>query len=627
MNPAPDTPAPAPAGRIAAAALAAVLVTFLVLLPVIRNGWTNWDDPEVLLNNPHWRGLTAENVAWMATGTRMGHYQPLTWMSYAVDHALWGVNSAGVHLGSLALHSLAAGLLTLVLARLLRRMRVRGAEADSWPLAVACLAGALLWSLHPLRVEPVAWATARRDVLSAALLLSAFAVWLGGAWAGGAPSTRRRLATAAWFGAAVLAKGQAFVFPVLLLVLDVWALRRCRDNERFAPFALRMLVEKAPMLAIAVASAVVSATASRDSGAMLSLAAHGIPERIVQAGFGIASYLRRTLAPFDLSPLYPLSLPFDPAARHHLGPALAGWALVVATGFAAFRRPALAAAGAFALVALAPVLGFAQSGPQIAADRYTYVAAWALSALAAADALRLGGLLRTRHAAARPLLAVLGATAVGVLAGCAALSVRQAAVWRDSLSLWTHAVALHPDSALALNNRGQAREAAGDLPAAMEDYNAAVAADPRLVTPLASRGTLLAQSGDAEAARGDFLAALERNPGHVESINGLGNLDRAAGRTEEARARYEEAVRLRPNYADAWYNLGALRLGTGDPGARAALETAVRLRPDHAMSWHNLGIALQRAGDREAARAAYLKALELDPSLATLYEKKPAAAP
>jgi Tfp pilus assembly protein PilF len=623
----PAAVTPTPPGRRAATSAAAVLITFLVFLPSIHNGWTNWDDTEVLLRNPHWRGFAAENLAWMATGTRMGHYQPLTWVSYALDHALWGVNSAGIHLGSLVLHALSAGLLVAVLARLLRRMRVPGTDGDSWPLALACLAGALMWSLHPLRVEPVAWATGRRDVLSALFLLAASFAWLGGAWPDGGPAPRQRRLATAWFLAAVLAKGQAFVFPVLLLVMDFLAVRRRRDGEGVPAFAARMLLEKTPMFAIALASAVVSAAASRGSGAMLSLATHDVTGRIVQAGYGIAFYLGRTLAPFDLSPLYPLPVPFvpfDAAATGHLVPALLGWTVALAVFVAAGRRPAIAAAGAFALVAVAPVLGFAQSGPQIAADRYTHVAAWALSAAVAAGVLRLAARLRARPETARPLVALAGSAVVGALAICAVLSVRQIAVWRDSLSLWSHAVALHPRSALALNNRGQALEAAGHTLAAMEDYSAAVAADPRLATPLASRGTLLAQTGDAEGARADFEAALARNPGHVESLNGLGNLDLAAGRPESALARYEEALRLRPDYADAWYNLGALRLGNGDPaGARAALETAARLRPDHAMTWHNLGIALQKLGDRDAARDAYRKALDLDPSLAALFEKKP----
>ncbi len=618
MNASPDASAPAAPARSVAAAVAAALVTFLVLLPAVRNGWTNWDDPEVLLHNPNWQGFTADHIAWMATGTRLGHYQPLTWLSYAIDHALWGVNSAGIHLGSLGLHALSAGLLAMVLVRLLRRARVPGSDGDSWPLALACLAGALLWSLHPLRVEPVAWATARRDVLSAVFLLAAFFVWLGGVWTGGGPSARRCLAATAWFGAALLAKGQAFVFPVLLLVLDLWVLHRRRDGEGAVAFAGRMLLEKWPMLLLALASAVVSATVARESGAMLSFAIHGTAERIVQAGYGLAFYIGRTVAPIGLSPLYPLPLPIDPAAWAYLGPALAGGAAVFAVMLAARRLPGLAAAGAFALVAVAPVLGLAQSGPQMAADRYTYVAAWALSAVVA-----VGGVRLAHRGVSRPASAALGAAVLGVLVACATLSANQIAVWHDSLALWSHAVALHPHSALALNNRGQAFEAAGRTSEAMADYEAAVAADPRLSTPRASRGTLRALNGDFDGARRDFETALQWNPAHVESLNGLGNLDRAAGRPDLARARYEEAVRRRPDYADAWYNLGTLSLEAGDPAAaRPFLEKAVRLAPDHALAWHNLGVALHMTGNLEPARAAYRRALALDPSLEALFKKK-----
>lgn len=605
--------------RLAAATAAVFLIVLTVFLPAIRNGWTNWDDPEVLLEHAHWRGCSLANLRWMWTTFHMGHYQPLTWMSYALDHALWGVNAAGVHLTNVVLHALAAALLVGAASRLLRRLGGAEPDGDSVSLATAAAIGALVWALHPMRVEVVAWATARRDVLSGFCLAASVFVWLGGDWAANGPTARRRWAAGVWWLAALLSKGQAMVYPALLALM---AAALSGDAGR------RWWAGLGPFWVVAAAFAVVAAVAARTSGAMLSLAAHGWMDRAVQAGCGLALYAARTLAPFRLSPLYPLPRPWNPFDPACLGPALAVAAAAMATPWLWRRRRRAAAALGWAVVALAPVLGWAQSGPQLAADRYTYVAAWPL---AVAVAWPLNALMRraaARGPEARPALAIAAAAALTLLGAFAALSRQQIGVWKDSATVWRHVVALYPNSAVARNNLAHAAEEAGDIETAREQYELAIAAEPLRLAPRAGLATLLARIGDCATARQMFESVLRMDPQQPAALLGRANLDLAEGRTRAAIEGYRAALAARPEFPDAEYNLATALLGLGEAvEARERLERVVRVQPEHAPAWHNLGIARQRLGDVEGARAAYARAVELDPAALRLHHPGPTGAP
>ncbi len=593
-------------GRRRLAAALAALVAFVVVLPVIRNGWTNWDDAELLLEHAQWRGLGPDHLRWMWTSFRLGHYQPLTWMSYAIDHALWGLNAAGVHLGNAVLHAVTTALLTGILMRWLRR------GGNSSPaLEIACATGALLWALHPQRVEVVAWATARRDALSAAAAAAAVFVWLGPE-PSAPPGPWRRAGATAWALGAMLAKAQAMVLPALLMIVDAVARPGGGWRRRWRATWWLWLA------AAAVAS--VSAVAALSSGAMIPWSVHGAMARLVQAGHALGWYAGRTLAPFRLSPLYPLPRPYDPAVPGHWIPALVAVAGLAGVAIVARRHPPAAAAAGWSVVSLAPVLGIAQAGPQFVADRYTYLAAWPVAAAVAAGLLRLGRRGRAREAAGR-LTRTLGFTAVLIVLGiCAARTRDQIAVWRDSLTLWRHVLSLYPDCAIAHNNLAHALEEAGDPAGALEHFTAAVEADPALPGPLAGRATLLGRLGQAEEARREFDAVLAMAPNHAGALLGRANLDLAAGRTNDAIAGYRAALAARPELVDADYNLATVLLRLGDvKEAQERLERVVRLQPEHAPAWHNLGIAYQRLGDPAAARAAYERALRLDPAAARLH--------
>jgi tetratricopeptide (TPR) repeat protein len=552
-------------------------ITVACFLPALRNGFVGWDDDLLLTTNPHYRGLSWRHLVWMATTVHGGHYDPLTWVTYGIDHALWGMDPRGYHLTSALLHGANAVLVLWLIDTLLARAGLLGGGRR----VLAATVGALFFALHPLRVESVVWASERRDVLCGVFYLLAVLAYVRMTTA-----TRRRV----WLGVSLgcfvlslLAKPWGMTLPAVLLVLDVYPLRR---------WALR---EKVPYLLLAVAAAVVAAYALDVAGAQRpTLAEYGIGQRLAQASFGLCFYVWKTVVPVGLSPLYPFDVRLDPTAPAYL---LSGFIVVAAAGaLVVWRRrvPWLATAVAcYALIAL-PVLGFAQAGAHSAADRYTYLAClpWAVLGAAAAYA----------GAAAAPRTT---ATMVAVvLIALGAVTVRQTGVWRDTLSLWEHAVRVDPTNAPARVERGRARRAAGDATGALADYDAAIALDRTNAPAYVERASMRHAAGDLNAALADYTAAIDALPRYASAYYSRGVVWQAKGNLDAASTDYAEAIRLNPRDPRPWNNRGVVRATQGDvDGALADYEAALRIDPDFVLPYLNRARLRRAAGERAAARA------------------------
>src|SRR2546430_399980 len=356
------------------------LVTFAAFLPTLQNQFVNWDDDKNFLDNPHYRGLGWTRLRWMWT-THLGHYIPLTWMTLGLDYLLWGMNPLGYHLTNLLLHAANAVVFFFVVHRILTRALLSPAERGH-ALTVSAGFAALVFAVHPLRVESVVWITERRDVLSGLFYLLTILMYLraceqeerGRGW---------YWAAVGLFACALLSKSMAVNLPVVLLILDVYPLRRLGESIGWwsAP-ARRGYVEKIPFVLLGAAASAIAVMAQSSVRAAVSLAQLSAPGRLAVSAYGLSFYLWKTVAPVNLSPLYELRPPVNPWAA----PFIVSYGLVLAlTAIAlALRRrvPGLPAAWLAYVVVLLPVLGTFQSGPQIAADRYTYLAGlgWAIFA-------------------------------------------------------------------------------------------------------------------------------------------------------------------------------------------------------------------------------------------------------
>ena len=528
-------------------ALAVALAAALVFLPALGGQFLAWDDGTTLTGNTAYRGLGPSQLAWAATTTLMGHYMPLTWLSFALSYVLFGMNPWAYHLGSLLLHALNAGLVAWLAWTLTRAGLVRagaagsggaepGAGADRAAIAVGATVAGLAFGIHPLRAETVAWATDRGDVLCGAFYLLALLAYVRAVDAG---SLRWR----PWGGlallgmtAALLAKEIAVTLPAVLLVLDAYPL--CRPLS----WAAR-LREKLPFLVLALLGAAV-AVAARAAGARFStIEQYGIGARLAMAAYSLWYFVAATVWPADLAPYHEPPARIDLLAPRFLAAGLAVLALTALAVLLRRRWPAILAAWAAYVVVLLPVSGLVHSGSQLVAERYGYLPGAALALLLgglAAAALRAGRTAPRRRAAAVGLALVLGL----VLVGWAAVAWRHSASWHDNFTFWQVSAAADPQCRLCVLNMSAEYFNAGRFADAEAWARRAVPLWPDRGTPHHRLGAaLLAQGRDAEA-EAELREAIRLAPRLAEAHRELGRLYVRQGKSAEAATALREALVL-----------------------------------------------------------------------------------
>ena len=631
-----------PIGSLGTMAPALVgIATLLVFLPALGNQFVNWDDEVNLVSNPHFRGLGWVELRWMFGNTLGGHYIPVTWLSFGLDYVLWGMRPAGYHATSVVLHAANAILFYFVARRLLRS----AVQTDDRSLTVGAAATALLFSLHPLRVESVAWVTERRDVLMGFFALLCVTAYLRAADRGRPAALHRGWYWTAvgLFGFALLSKSVVVGLPVVLLLLDVYPLRRSatEPDKAGGRTLFRLALEKIPFALLAAAVAAVTLTVGAGHRLMTSIETLGVLQRLAISAYALTFYLWKTVAPWPLSPLYTLFHPIVPWSATYLVPAAVVVVVTLAAMLGYRRWPAGLIAWASYLVLLAPVVGILHNGAQIAADRYTYLscAPWAI--------LGGAGVAWSRHAARSGKLsppvgtAVMGAVAI-IIVAFAGLTVRQVAVWHDSVTLWTHAASVEPASDVPIFYLGWALTDAGRFDEAKAHFERALRRTPDHLPDLKAQldlhlGIVEQRAGRPGAAEQYFRDALVQDPTHAVALIRLGSVLLQLGRAAEAEAAWTRAAEAdaRWNRYQLW-ELGqaieqvptahasargrlALALGVllqrhGELGlAEEQYLLATALLPDNEVAWNNLGVAHALRGSMKQALAAFVRALQVKP--------------
>lgn len=599
---------PSRAAWAVALAVLALLVA-LVFWPSLRGEFV-WDDRYNVVENPRVHGWTLGNVQWAFTQSHGGHYQPLTWITYMVDHALGGLEPWTYHVTNVLWHVLDV-VLFAVLARELLRIAARRTDVavDERALFLGAVAAAAVFGLHPLRVESVAWITERRDVVCGAFFLLAILAYLRAIDRGsGAPLHMGWYgASIAFFVVSLLSKALGMALPIVLLVIDVFPLRR----HEATPWT-KLFLEKLPFFACAIASGLVALGAQSEAGALAGAAEHGVASRIAQAFYGIVFYPRAMLAAKEWYPLHERPIPLDPSETRFVLAAIAAVGVTIALFAWRRRAPALCAVWFAYLALLAPVTGIAQSGPQLVADRYSYLSCMSF-------ALLLGGGVAEWWRRGNSRVACVSVTLL-VLAYWGVSSWRQTYVWRDDRSLWAHIVELGP-TALAFNNVGDAANRKGERAEALAAFARSLALMPTYPYARANLvERLLAE--DAAADRGALQGAadaLRRSLDVLPLDDAQGWYALGVARTQlQDAARAEEAftraTELAPDLSPAWSKLGLVRYLRQDrAGAVTAYENAIALDATNADAWLGLGIASIESGDASRAADAFRKATELSP--------------
>jgi|GEM_PF-163920 len=590
-------------------------VTFATFGGSLGNKFVTWDDMSLIVENANVQHLNAKTLKAVFTSYDPELYIPLTFVSYQIDYVIGRLDSFVYHLHNLVLHTLSALLVTWLLALLL----------GNGYLAIFL---GLLFALHPLNVESVVWASARKDVLSTFFVLGSVLSWLH--WT----ENRHRglyALSLLLFLFALLSKVAVLMLPVVLLLLD--ALRYRRDHwgesdhslrEQFsciqAPrrpklpqerrlMDARSLIEKTPFFVLSVLFGIIALFGKTEN-----LVTSTLSQKILLAGKSAMFYLPKLIVPDALSPIYPFNGVISLFSVGFFLPLIAGGAFLGLAVFLWNRMRAVSVAILFYFATLLPTfLNLTKGGNvYIASDRYAYIPMIGLLALAGAGLDRwLAGSGTVRGFRRRRAFA-LGA-AVAMLLASASASAKQAARWADSETLYRYVLAHYPEARAAHNNLGMELMETGRLEEAVSEFKAALAlqSDPRMTVNLAAAYLRLGRLPEALETYGQ---AIRLGPEIPDGYYGIGNIFEKQGKLPEAIVQYRLALEVNPKYLNALNNLGGVfvRLREWD-SAIAALERSIELKPDFAAAHYNLGVAYQQKGVRDQAELHYARALRISP--------------
>ena len=641
-----------PGGAVVLGILLFVLVAW-VFLPSIHNGFIDIDDPAFISENSYVsHGFTWAGMGWAFANSVGGSWNPLIWFSIMLDCQLFGVQPAGHHLSDLLLHAANTVLLFLVFRRM---------TGATW----RSLWVALLFGIHPLHVESVAWAAERKDTLSTLFWLLSLLAYVRYGELSKAQSPKSKMfyaLTLLAFACGLMSKPMIVTLPCVMLLLDCWPLGRMQKAEgrrqkaahgstqhaarngrhptsniqhptsntghaspllnRQSAIANRqsqilwpLLREKAPFFVLGLLVSVLTVYTQKECGELSGLSDLPISARLINATISCGRYLALTVWPVHLA-FYslPQAFPIWPA----VGVALLLLAISLCALWTARTRPYLAFGWGWYLVTLLPVIGLLQVGHQSHADRYTYVPLIGVFAVLVWGAHDL-----TRRLHYQPLL--LSALALVVALPCIALTRRQLGCWKDMETLTRHALEVTENNDAAQNVLGVVLFKKGQTDEAIRQFQTTIRLNPRHAQAHYNLGIALLKKGQVDAAIRCYQEAIRLQPDYAEAHNNLGSALGSKGQMDEAIRQFQEAVRLKPDYAEAHNNLGlALNANGQTDEAKAHFRRAVELRPDFTQAQYNLALILLRTGQTQEAisqlsalAAAYAETRHFEEAVAT----------
>ncbi len=584
-----------------------VILQFIVYAPALNNAFVHYDDNTYVYQNANIKSLNAETVSGMFARPFFRSYTPLALLSHAVDYAVWKENPWGHHLTNLLLHSINVIFVFLLCAIILSRYSSRANKADrrglfsfvnAASIAGACIS-ATLYSLHPVRVESVAWVSDRKDLLLALFLLISVIAYLKYDEKRGTP------AAAMWFMAALstnilalLSKSIATVTPLLLLSLDAFMLHRSARREEWK----KLLFEKTPFFVLSAGFSLLAVWAARGSIMSDIVAEMTTTQRILLPFYTLIFYPVKFLVPFGITPIY--------------GPVGTGWMvggallalLILAGSLWQARRGHYAWLLALLCYALplAPTMTGLSAGIQPWADRYTYIASVPLFLLvgAACSLLWERSMIRAR-------------SAIVVIAGVIALFFgimdrAQIGFWKDSETLWRKVVHDEPTIPNGYDNLGVALAEKGDMEGALQMYKTAIRLQPNYSDPYYNAAVIFQSKNMRDSAVIYYAHAIVADSENVDAYINLANMYATEGDREGAIGLYRKAIAIKADNADAYYNLGCVAYQSGD--RKTALDCfthAIKLSPNYASAYFNMGVVYLAEQQQESALKSFLRAARL----------------
>jgi len=618
-----------------------IISLILILAMIIAYGqvknfdFVGYDDQDYVTENSQvQKGLTVESIVWAFTSFHSANWHPLTWLSHMLDFELYGLNPMGHHWTNLIFHMVNTILLFLVLKLM---------TGAIWRSAFV----AALFALHPLHVESVAWVSERKDVLSTffgLLTMGAYYRYTK------ASDVKNYLWVIIFFSLGLMAKPMLVTFPFVLLLLDFWPLNRfyykdgyLLQSERVTQYDFkrihRIILEKIPLFIPVVMSCALTFFAQKGEGAVQALGGLSLKNRIANALVSYVNYILKMFWPSKLAVFYPHPRDTLPAWQ------IVGAALLITCACffaikAAKKSPYIVMGLLWYLGTLVPVIGFVQVGAHAMADRYTYIPLIGLYIIVAWGVLDLFNKWHYRKI-------YLSVFTILILSALTAKTFFQIRHWKNSISLFEHAIKVTENNYKAHNNLATALEPI-DLDRAIFHYKEALKINPKFATALSNLGLTLYHKGNYEEAVSYFTKALKINPQKIDTRMDLANIlflqekpEKAISqyreilkidhenanahynlayilsaqkKIDQAEYHYKETLKINPEYEKAHYNLGNIKLKQGNlKEAFTHFGEAIKIKPDYVQAYNKLGIILLRQGKFNKAKVFFSKALQLDP--------------
>ncbi|HQG65543.1 MAG TPA: tetratricopeptide repeat protein [Smithella sp.] len=546
-----------------------IVTSVIAFSPVAANEFINFDDNGYITENVRvQQGITLQNVQWALTTTYFSYWHPLTWLSHMLDWHLFGANASGHHLMSLFLHIGSVIFLFLFLYKTTNHI---------WPAAFA----AALFSLHPLRVESVAWASERKDVLNLFFTVLCFYAY---AFYADEKKVSRYVLCMLFFVLAVMSKPMAVTLPFVLLLLDYWPLNRWgnpyhENTKNGFSSVIKLIGEKIPFFCLSLAASAGAIWAQSKEGTVASLDNVPFMIRTSNAIVAYVSYLGKLLWPVNLAVFYPYEYVLPPWKILFSAAVILVITLIVM--YYIRKKPFLFVGWYIYLGTLVPVIGLVQVGSQAMADRYTYVPSLGITFVLAWG---IPSIIENQKLRKRFLAPV----AVIFLSLLMLLTWQQCHYWKNSVTVFIHAISVTKNNALAHNQLGLAFYEQGRDREALYHFDKTILLQPAQDSAYNNRGAIYLKYGRTEQALQDFNKTLAVNPHYVKAYNNRANLYIQERQYRLAMEDLNEAIRLQPDYVLAYFNRGLLSAGLGDyQKAIHDFDSVTMLNANHVYAYHN----------------------------------------
>lgn len=582
-----------------------MVLTFIIYLPALRNGFVNWDDNHYVYENSNLQTIDFKWFKGILTSRFYSNWHPLTMISYAVDYSFWGLNPLGYHLTNIVLHAIDTFLVFLLVHHLvdigLGFQDLKTINATRFRTHVALIV-ALLFGIHPIHVESVAWVSERKDVLYAAFFLLTILCYLKYVSGG----SKRRLfygISLIFFILSLMSKPMAVSLPVVLLIFDYYPLKRSEAES-----TKKILIEKLPFLLIGIVCSIITVWAQGAGGALMTLERFPLLVRIAVAARAYLFYLIKMILPINLAPYYPYPTGTFFFSVEYLG-SIVTMLIITYAAIRLFKKNKLfSAVWLYYIVTLIPVIGIVQIGAQAAADRYTYLPSLGPFVLIG---VVVGELYeRTSKKNRMAIIAAL------LIVSCLLMNktIKQIGIWYDSITLWSHEIKIFPESAyVAYNNRGNIYFCSNNFTQAMNDFNKAIEINPWYADAYNNRGEAYNSVGKYAMAISDLNKTIELNPKNENAYTNRGEAYYNLGNYAQALKDVNKAIELNPQFVKAYNTRGITYANSGNyQKALNEFNMAIALDPEYADAYYNSGLVYQRLGNSEKALLYLNKAAELN---------------